>query len=53
MLNLEAMQFEAGPTMQDARNGTATTIDAERVLVIGGRVNEAASASTEVLSVVD
>ena len=53
MLDLETMQFEAGPRLLDTRQGAATALDAERVLVIGGVVGGAASASTEVLSVAD
>ena len=54
VLDVETMQFEAGPTQQDARyKCAATKLDAERVIVIGGRVNHATSASTEVLSVAD
>ena len=46
------MQFEAGPTMQVARYAcTVTSIDAERVLVIGGYADGAASATTELLGV--
>ena len=52
MLDLERMLFEAGPTLQDASYAcTVTTLDAERVIVIGGRVNRVESAFTEVLSV--
>ena len=52
MLDLETMQFEAGPTLQDARYfGAATKLDAERVLVIGGYVIGAASATTVILGV--
>lgn len=36
VLDLETMQFEAGPTMQRARFCGATRLDADRVLVIGG-----------------
>ena len=54
VLDLETMQFEAGPAMEGARCGCATaTLDAERVLVIGGFIDGEASASTEVLSVAD
>ena len=54
VLDIETMQFEAGMTMRDARSACAvTTLDAERVFVIGGGVNGAASASTEVLSVTE
>jgi hypothetical protein len=51
VLDLETMQFEPGPTMQQARYGcTATLINAERILVVGGG-NRAYLASTELLSV--
>ena len=54
VLDLETMQFEAGPTMKDARCVCVTTaLDAERALVIGGQVNGATSATTEVLGVAD
>ena len=54
VLDLETMQFEAGPTMQGARYSfAATTLDAERVLLIGGLLNGAATATTEVFSVAD
>ena len=53
VLDLETMQFEAGPTMQEVRlYCAATTLDAERVLVIGGNIG-AGSTTTEVLSVAD
>ena len=48
MLDLETMQFGAGPMMETARDGAATTLDAERVLVIGGHGNTF-FASTEIL----
>ena len=53
MLDLETMQFGAGPMIEDARQGAVATLDAERVLVIGGGANGGALAlaSTEVLSV--
>jgi len=54
VLDLETRQFEAGPALQVERFACAvTTLDTERVLVIGGYVNGAASATTEVLSVAD
>jgi len=52
VLDLETMQFEAGPAMEGARCGCATaTLDAERVLVIGGFIGAPVSATTQVLSV--
>ena len=51
VLDIDTMQFEPGPTMQEARFLANTALDADRVIVIGGRVNGAESASTEVLSV--
>ena len=48
VLDLETMQFEAGPTMEIAR---LFSLDAERVLVIGGGDDGPVLSSTEVLSV--
>ena len=46
VLDLETMQFEAGPTMKRARFGCAAApLDAGRVLVIGG----SDSGTTEIL----
>ena len=56
VLDIETMQFEAGPTMEGARFA-ATRLDADRVLVIGGYDNsnddETNLASTEILGAVD
>ena len=50
MLDLETMQFEAGPTMEVARGACAAApLDADRVLVIGGEDHETHLASTETL----
>ena len=48
VLDLETMQFEAGPTMEEACYG-ATPLDADRILVIGGWDDGTASARTEIL----
>ena len=54
MLDLETMQFEAGPTMQRARFAfAATPLGADRVLVIGGYENGISLASTEILGAAD
>ena len=54
VLDLGTMEFEAGPTMQIARFGCAATpLDADRVLVIGGRSNGTNFASTEILGAAD
>ena len=51
VLDLETMEFEAGPTMEIARGGcAAVAIDACRVLVIGGEDNQTCLASTEILA---
>ena len=57
MLDLETMQFEAGPTMGVPRGGAAAPLDADRVLVIGGSDNANgtyfASRATEILGATD
>ena len=63
VLDLETMQFEAGPTMERARFASAVTpLDAYRVLVIGGSHDVGGSggfddvtvlASTEILDATD
>ena len=50
VLDLEKMQFEAGPTMEIAHGGCAAVpLDSDRVLVIGGYYNGTYLASTEIL----
>jgi len=52
VLDLETMQFEAGPPMQRARFACAATpLGADRVLVIGGYDIGTHLASTEILGV--
>jgi len=55
VLDLETMQFEAGPSMQSARYSCAATpLDADRVLVIGGSdITREYLASTEILGVAE
>ena len=54
VLDLETMEFEAGPAMEIARYACAATrLDADRVLVIGGKDNGTYLASTEILGAVD
>ena len=51
MLDLETMEFEAGPTMEKARGGCAAIpLDADRVLVIGGCDNGTHLNTTEILA---
>ena len=53
MLDLETMQFEAGPTMEMAHGGAAATpLDANRILVIGGS-DKVTTATTEILGATD
>ena len=50
MLNLETMQFDPGPTMESSRYGCAAcSLDADRVLVVGGCYDGDFLASTEIL----
>ena len=54
MLDLETMQFEAGPTMLKERFAAAALLDGDRVLVIGGSDEDGADlASTEILGAAD
>ena len=53
MLDLETMEFEAGPTMEEARVSAAVALDVERVLVIGGGGIIFDFASTEILGAAD
>ena len=51
MLDLETMEFEAGPTMEIARGDCAAVpLDADRVLVIGGYDNGTYLNTTEILA---
>ena len=53
MLDLEIMEFEAGPTMATPREGSASVqLDAEQVLIIGGyNENDGRLATSEILAV--
>ena len=59
VLDLETMQFEAGPAMESVRFACAATpLDADRILVVGGSDNEVRDygvrpASTEILGAAD
>ena len=54
VLDLETMEFEAGPTIQRARGACAAVpLDVDRILVIGGYDDGTALASTEILGSAD
>ena len=50
VIDLETMEFEAGLTMEKARDGcAAVALDADRVLVIGGEDTGTILETTEIL----